>query len=145
MRNRFLFPTKPDNPYVSLALLIVRIVFGILLMTHGVQKWANFQELSTVFPDPLGITSPVSLSLAIFAEMICSMAFIIGFLYRLAMLPMIFTMLVAFFIIHANDPFAVKELAFVYLIVFIIMYFIGPGKFSFDNWIGTILANKKKG
>ena len=30
--------------------------------------------------------------LAIFGEMVCSMAFIFGFLYRLAMLPMIFTM-----------------------------------------------------
>ena len=25
-------------------LLIARIVFGILLMNHGIQKWTNFQE-----------------------------------------------------------------------------------------------------
>ena len=101
----FLFPTKSNTTKVSLLLLAVRIIFGILLMNHGIQKWSSFQELSTVFPDPLGIGSPLSLGLAIFGELVCSMAFIIGFLYRLAMIPMIFTMIVAFFVVHANDVF----------------------------------------
>ena len=60
----FLFPTKSNTTKVSLLLLAVRIIFGILLMNHGIQKWSSFQELSTVFPDPLGIGSPLSLGLA---------------------------------------------------------------------------------
>ena len=121
MLYRFLFPSKPDGAAASTILLIVRIVF----------------------PDPLGIGSPLSLGLAIFGEMACSMAFIIGFLYRLAMLPMIFTMGVAFFVVHGSDPFAVKELAFVYLIVFVLMYIVGPGKFAVDHWLGKAFAPKK--
>ena len=140
----FLFPTKPNTPKVSLFLLAVRIIFGILLMNHGIQKWTNFQELSAVFPDPLGVGSPLSLGLAIFGELACSMAFIIGFLYRLAMIPMVFTMAVAFFVIHGNDPFATKELAFVYLVVFILMYIIGPGKFAVDRWIRKALFQKAR-
>jgi putative oxidoreductase len=139
----FLFPTKPNTTKTSLLLLVVRIIFGVLLMNHGIQKWSNFQELSAVFPDPLGLGSPISLGLAIFGELVCSMAFIIGFLYRLAMIPMIFTMIVAFFIVHANDAFAVKELAFIYLIVFIIMYIAGPGKFSIDHIIGNEMVRRK--
>lgn len=138
----FLFPTKSNTTKVSLLLLAVRIIFGILLMNHGIQKWTNFQELSAVFPDPLGVGSPLSLGLAIFGELACSMAFIIGFLYRLAMIPMVFTMAVAFFVIHGNDSFATKELAFVYLVVFILMYIIGPGKFAVDRWIGKALSQK---
>ena len=69
---------------------------------------------------------------------------IIGFLYRLAMIPMIFTMIVAFFVIHANDVFAVKELAFIYLVVFVLMYIAGPGKFSIDHFIGNKLAHNKR-
>ena len=88
MLKRFLFPTNPNGVFISVILLAVRIVFGILMMNHGIDKWANYQELSTVFPDPLGIGSPLSLGLAIFGELACSMAFIIGFLYRLAMIPM---------------------------------------------------------
>ena len=139
----FLFPTKPNTTKTSLLLLVVRIIFGVLLMNHGIQKWSNFQELSAVFPDPLGLGSPISLGLAIFGDLVCSMAFIIGFMYRLAMLPMNFTMIVAFFIVHANDAFAVKELAFIYLIVFIIMYIAGPGKFSIDHIIGNEMVRRK--
>lgn len=139
----FLFPTKPNTTKVSLFLLAVRIIFGILLMNHGIQKWNNFQELSMTFPDPLGLGSPLSLGLAIFGELVCSMGFIIGFLYRLAMIPMIFTMSVAFFVIHANDVFVVKELAFIYLVVFILMYIAGPGNFSIDYFIGNQLIKRK--
>ena len=126
----FLFPTKPNTTKTSLLLLAVRIIFGVLLMNHGIQKWSNFQELSAVFPDPLGLGSPISLGLAIFGD-------------RLAMIPMAFTMIVAFFIVHANDAFTVKELAFIYLIVFIIMYIAGPGKFSIDHIIGNEMARRK--
>ena len=143
MLYRFLFPSKPSDNATSALLLIVRIVFGVLLMSHGIQKWSNFSEMSAVFPDPLGVGGSISLSLAIFGELFCSMAFIVGFLYRLAMIPMTFTMLVAFFVIHANDPFSVKELAFVYLIVFVLMYIAGPGKFSIDRWIGNILSKNQ--
>lgn len=142
MLKRFSFPVKPDGTFISVILLIVRVVFGVMLMNHGIDKWANYQELSAVFPDPLGIGSPLSLGLAIFGELACSMAFIIGFLYRLAMIPMIFTMCVAFFIVHADDPFAVKELAFVYLVVFVLMYIVGPGKFAVDRWISKSLFRK---
>ena len=142
MLKRFLFPVKPDGTFISVILLIVRVVFGVMLMNHGIDKWANYQELSAVFPDPLGIGSPLSLGLAIFGELACSMAFIIGFLYRLAMIPMIFTMCVALFIVHADDPFAVKELAFVYLVVFVLMYIVGPGKFAVDRWISKSLFRK---
>ena len=142
MLKRFLFPVKPDGTFISAILLIVRVVFGVMLMNHGIDKWANYQELSAVFPDPLGIGSPLSLGLAIFGELACSMAFIIGFLYRLAMIPMIFTMCVAFFIVHADDPFAVKELAFVYLVVFVLVYIVGPGKFAVDRWISKSLFRK---
>ena len=141
---KFLFPSKPDGTAMSLLILALRIVFGILLMSHGVQKWANFSAMSDSFPDPLGIGSQLSLILAIFGEMVCSIAFIFGFLYRLAMIPMIFTMCMAFFVIHANDPFATKELAFVYLAVFILLYITGPGKYSLDHFIAKALASKKK-
>ncbi len=141
---RFLFPSKSNESMTSAILLIVRLIFGILLMSHGIQKWSHFNEMAAMFPDPLGVGSSLSLILAIFGELVCSMAFIVGFLYRLAMIPMIFTMLMAFFVIHANDPFSVKELAFIYLVVFVLMYIAGPGKISIDHWIGSILHKTQR-
>ncbi|MCE5226330.1 MAG: DoxX family protein, partial [Porphyromonadaceae bacterium] len=84
MIQKFLFPSKPDATGYSILLLGFRILFGILMMTHGLQKWDNFDALSATFPDPVGVGSTISLSLAIFAEVICSVAFILGALYRLA-------------------------------------------------------------
>ena len=141
---RFLFPSKPDGITISLLLLALRILFGGLLLSHGIQKWNNYAEMSAVFPDPLGVGSNVSLGLAIFGERACSIGFIFGALYRLAMIPMIFTMCMAFFVIHGSDPFAVKELAFVYLVVFILMYITGPGKFSIDRFISVPLSKKRR-
>jgi len=138
---KFLFPSEPSDRKKSLLLLAVRIIFGLLLLSHGIQKWNAFPELSSSFPDPLGVGSQISLSLAIFGELVCSLGFIFGILYRLAMIPMIFTMLVAFFVIHGQDPFAVKEPAFIYLAVYIIMYIAGPGKYAIDHF----LTNRNKG
>lgn len=140
---KFLFPSKQYGTAMSWLILALRILFGVLLMSHGVQKWANFNAMSDSFPDPLGIGSQLSLILAIFGEMVCSIAFIFGFLYRLVMIPMIFTMCMAFFVIHGNDPFTVKELAFIYLIVFILLYITGPGKFSLDYFIAKGLPSRK--
>ena len=137
----FLFPSKPNDTAYSLLLLAFRILFGSLLMMHGIQKLTHFSEMSASFPDPLGVGSHVSLGLAIFGELFCSLGFILGVLYRLAMIPMIFTMCVAFFVIHGGDPFATKELAFVYLAVFVLMYIAGPGKFAFDRIIAVKLSD----
>ena len=140
---KFLFPMKPDGTAISLLLLALRLLFGGLLLSHGIQKWTNFESMSAAFPDPLGVGHSDSLGLAIFGELFCSIGFILGALYRLAMIPMIFTMIVAFFVVHANDVFAVKELAFIYLVVFILMYIAGPGKFSIDHIIGNELSRRK--
>ena len=140
---KFLFPMKPDGTAISLLLLALRLLFGGLLLSHGIQKWTNFESMSAAFPDPLGVGHSVSLGLAIFGELFCSIGYILGALYRLAMIPMIFTMIVAFFVVHANDVFAVKELAFIYLVVFILMYIAGPGKFSIDHIIGNELSRRK--
>lgn len=139
---KFLFPQHAEGTAFSLFLLALRIFFGLLLLLHGMDKWSNFSSLSATFPDPLGIGTPFSLCLVIFAEVICSLGFMFGLLYRLVLIPMIITMAVAFFVIHGAQAFQAKELAFVYLVVFIFMYIAGPGKFSIDRWIVVSLSGK---
>lgn len=139
---KLLFPRKPDTAKSSVVLLAARIIFGLLLLSHGVQKLSNFQELSSVFPDPLGVGSTISLGLAVFAEVACSIGVIFGVLYRLALIPMMFTMFIAFYVIHSNDPFNVKELAFVYLIVFVFLFIMGPGKYAIDYFLGKKILKK---
>lgn len=141
---KILFAYSPGNLYPSSLLLIARIAFGGAFMTHGLQKWNAFTTLSETFPDPIGVGSQASLALAIFAELICPIAIILGFLHRLALIPMIFTMLTAFFVIHGADPFATREPAFLYLIAFILLLLAGPGRISVDAMIGRAINKRNR-
>ena len=97
MKNAFFFTQRmAEEICFSWFLLALRLLFGGLLLMHGIMKIIDFDVLSVSFPDPLGIGSTYSLALAIFAEAACSCAFILGLLFRLSLLPMITTMAVAF-------------------------------------------------
>ncbi len=141
---RFLVPSNPTGNRASLLILSFRILFGLLLMSHGALKWVQFDTLHSVFPDPIGFGSQFSLILAIFTEIFCSVFFIFGILYRLVMIPMMITLGIAFFVIHNGSITLGGELAFIYLAVFIILYVIGPGKFSIDYFISQSIAHNNR-
>ena len=98
--------------------------------------------MSTAFPDPIGLGSKFSLIMAISAEVGCSILLIAGIAPRLAAIPLAFTMIVALFIVHSADPWNVKELAAVYLLVYVTLVLTGPGRFSLDHWWLTRRDNK---
>lgn len=124
-------------------LFLGRLVFGAAFLTHGIAKWNGFAELSADFPDPLGIGAPYSLFLVIVAELFCAVLFIVGLLFRLALLPMITAMGVACFVIHGGDPFAARELSVLYMSIFTLFLLAGPGGFSFDAFIGRSLQKSE--
>lgn len=133
MKN-FFFPFRYHGGALGGLLLALRLLFGVLFLTHGYAKLSNFETLSTVFHDPFGIGSELSLVLVILAEFFCSIGFIFGFLFRLALLPMIFTMLVAFFYAHGGSV-TEGELSLIYLGIFLLTFFFGAGSYSVDNLI----------
>lgn len=137
----FLFrKSDSDSAAFSAILLWARIVFGFLFMSHGIAKWIMFKDIAETFPDPIGMGSEVSFWLVLFAEILCSFGFMLGALFRLCLIPMIFTMCIAVFVIHAGDPLVKVEPAMMYLTIFILMYIIGPGKFSIDNILSRFMA-----
>ena len=126
----------------SMGLLLLRVGIGALMLVHGIAKIQGFSETSTAFPDPIGLGSKFSLIMAIGAEVGCSILLISGIASRLAAIPLAFTMIVALFIVHSADPWKVKELAAVYLLVYVTLILTGPGRFSFDHWWLTQCDNK---
>lgn len=137
MLYNFLFPQYCRERVVSVILLAVRVSFGVLFFVHGVDKMMNFQTLLENFPSVLGFGSYMSLMVAIFCEFCCSLFLIAGLLQRLVLIPMIISMGVAFFDVH-DALLPGGELALIYFIVFIILFFTGPGRYSIDY----ILDNK---
>ena len=122
---------KPNN--YDIGLLILRIGFGGMMLTHGIPKLLKMISGDFSFGDPFGIGEPATLVLAVLGEVLFPILVIIGFKTRLSAIPVIVTMAVAAFIVHATDPLGTKEIAILYLIGFIAIAFLGAGKYSVDK------------
>lgn len=136
MLYNFLFPQYCRERVVSFIILAVRVFFGVLFFIHGLDKMMNFQTLSETFPSVLGFGSYTTLMVAIFTEFCCSLFLMTGLMQRVILVPMIISMGVAFFDVH-DAMLPEGELALIYLIVFIILYVTGPGRYSIDYLIDT--------
>ena len=127
---------------MSFLLLIIRVFFGILFFVHGVDKMMNFDLLSETFPSVLGLGSYMTLMVSIFCEFCCSLFLIAGLLVRLIMIPMIVSMGVAFFDVH-DAMLPEGELSLIYLIVFVVLYITGPGRYSVDYLLDKKFTSEK--
>ncbi|MCW8981140.1 MULTISPECIES: DoxX family protein [Altibacter] len=116
-----------------LGLLLLRIGFAGMMLTHGIPKLMKLLGGNFEFGDPIGLGEPISLVLAVIGEAICPLLIIVGFKTRWAAIPAFLTMGVAAFIVHADDPFASKEKALLYLVAFLVIALLGAGKYSLDR------------
>lgn len=117
---------------VDLGLLILRAAAGGLMMVHGIQKLG---VTPSKFPDPLGVGAALSHALAVFAEVGCAAALVLGAFTRFALVPLLVTMLVAALLVHGDDPWSRKEMAVLYFCFYAGLMFTGPGRFSVDAWL----------
>jgi putative oxidoreductase len=131
-----LFKINDTSSSTGIALLIARAGIAGLMLTHGIPKMMMlFSGGPIQFPPVMGMSAQLSLGLAVFAEVLCSVLILAGFATRLATIPLIITMLVAVGVIHSADPVAIKEPALHYLLVYLVLLFAGSGKFSIDYLI----------
>ncbi len=130
MKNNFL-SYQPFN--TDLAALLLRLIFGGLFTYHGYTKLIAYDQILPMFTDLVGIGVKTSFNLVIFAELFCGLFVVFGLLTRLSVIPIFITMFVAYFLAHAKDVFQVKELAFVYLLLSIVVFVLGSGKYSVDR------------
>lgn len=117
----------------DLGLALLRILPSVMLLTHGIPKFQKLLAGDFEFGDPIGIGATPSLFLAVIGEFICPILLIIGYKTRWAAVPPAIVMIVAGFIVHASDPFNVKEKAFLFLSFFIVIMLLGPGRYSIDK------------
>lgn len=128
-----LFLTGIREEYLDILLLVLRLAIAALMIRHGLPKLSKLLEGGEIqFGNPIGLGPGISLALAVFAEVFCSVLIGIGLGTRLASIPLMFTMIVAAFIAHGADPFARKEMAILYLLFYITLFFTGSGKYSLD-------------
>lgn len=120
----------------DIVLLVVRVFVGFAMLSHGFPKLQMLLEGGKIeFFDFMGLGPQISLILTVFAEFVCSILLILGLFTRVALGFLIFTMVIAGFIVHGADPFEKRELALVYLSVYLLLMVIGAGKVSVDHMI----------
>lgn len=126
------------------ALLLLRVTSGaFMLFAHGLPKLNRlFSSGEITFSDPLGIGTIPSLVMAVFSEFFCSILLILGLLTRASLIPLIITMFVAAFIHHAGDSFLQIEKALLFLLIFIVLFLTGPGKFALSRIVKIKSGNK---
>lgn len=134
MLYQFMFPNYFRGKGISLLILAFRIFLGVMIFNHGLSKLYNFEQLSFTFPDVFGLGSYTSLMLVIFIEFCCSLFLMFGLLVRITVIPLMISLAVAFFDVH-NAQLPEGELSLVYLVLVVLLYFMGPGRYSLDYLI----------
>ncbi|OUT96040.1 MAG: hypothetical protein CBB92_10655 [Flammeovirgaceae bacterium TMED32] len=120
---------------VNFGLLFLRVTIGGMMLTHGYGKFLRLLNGNLKFSDPLGIGSELSFVLVVSAEFFAAIGLIFGFWTRINAFLLSFTMFVAAFIRHGDDPFSKQEKPLMYLAVFLVLIFLGGGKHSIDDKI----------
>ncbi len=116
----------------SIATTLLRITFGLLMLTHGYDKVIHFSEKASNFYDLFGLGGETTLGLVIFSEVFCSILLCVGLFTRFTLIPLLLTMFIAFFVVHNNSTFKEKEISLIYALVYLIIFISGSGKISLD-------------
>ena len=133
---KFLTDSRSNQPLLDIVLFVVRIFIGFAMISHGYPKLQTLIDGGKIeFFDFLGLGPYISLSLTVFAEFVCSIFLILGLFTRPALLFLAITMAVAGLMVHGSDPFGKRETSLLYLSVYLLIFALGPGKYSIDNMI----------
>lgn len=117
-------------------MLLMRIIFGVLMMKHGYDKLLGFADMKTQFMSFMGLGSTTSLALCIFAEFFCALFVILGLFTRPAAIALVINAIVAVVLAHNMDFFGDAEKITLFLGAFLSVLVMGPGKISVDSMIG---------
>jgi putative oxidoreductase len=122
-------------PYnLDAALLILRIVLGIVLLYHGVPKLMNFSATVGGF-QTMGLPAPsLTAAFALLAEVVGGLLILLGVAVELAALLVIIDMLGAIALVHWANGFDFTkggwEHPFTVLMMAVVLALAGPGRMA---------------
>lgn len=132
----------------DLLLLVVRLYWGWHLAVSGWYKFVNLDQTTAYFHN-LGIVWPrLSAVASGSVELVCGSLLVIGLASRIAAVPLVINMLVAYV---ANSPGAIRHLfvnpnefvtspEFLFLFACLLVLVFGPGMISADGLLGTLFG-----
>ncbi|HAA14415.1 MAG TPA: DoxX family protein, partial [Cytophagales bacterium] len=92
--------TEIGSPRADLGILVYRILLSLsLINTHGMKKLLDIQGTIEHIPDPLGLGGVFNTAMALLSNIVCPIFIILGLGTRLAILPVVGTTLLGFFVV----------------------------------------------
>lgn len=132
-----IFSIKRSDHILDIGILILRVCIAVFMLIHGFPKLQKLLDNEPIkFANPIGIGEKASLILTVFAEVVCSVFLLLGLATRIAAIPLLFTMLVAVFIVHSGQDFSDKETAILYALCYGVLLISGGGRYSVDRLTG---------
>ncbi len=131
-----LLSTNYSDMAFNFAMLVLRVGLGIVMLPHGYQKLVHFGEYRTRFFNLFGIGSTISLSLAILAEVLCSIFLIFGLFTRPAALVLAIHLFVIIFKVNTGTILGKSEFELTLLLGFFTLLLVGGGKYSVEGGMG---------
>ena len=127
-----IFPAAPSSR-ASLGLLVLRVVAGGAMMTHGWKKIQNPLH----WMDKADSPPPAFFQLlAAISEFFGGMGLVLGALTVVASMGILSTMVVAINThVGKGDPFGKWELAALYLVIAALLICAGPGRYAVDAFL----------
>ena len=107
---------------------------GLRKITSGYERWEKLGRTITDLIQVDSLAIPLGF-MASLSESVFAFFIIIGFYTMISTFFLAFTMIVAFSKHLFSDGLKSGEMALLYLILCIIIYLLGPGKFSIDRLI----------
>ena len=117
--------------------LFPRLAFGIHLLYYSWGSVTSFDVSGDAeWLASMGVPLPALAAWAyLLTEFLGGIALILGFRVRLFAIPLIITFLVAYFMVHVNDPYQDAYPALQMLAMSLFFLFAGSGKLSIDQWL----------
>lgn len=126
----------------DLGLLFLRLSGALfLLKVHGLPKLLDYSRQVQGIEDPFHLGANLTLTLAIFAEVICPLFIAVGLLARLACLPVLFLLGVALWVVHPQWSLEQGQFGWLLLIIFTTLLIAGPGRFALNARFTGVLRN----
>ena len=146
-----------SNSFTNIIVLIARLLVALLMLHHGLEKLADVDGFTTFIIDKYFSYLPFAHSywtcLAAYTQIIGSFFLAIGTFTRLSLLGLSSTMLFAL-LFHFSDiglqglPFGIVEAhnyeyeaSLLYLLVYLILLAVGPGKYSLIHTVNNKISN----
>lgn len=125
--------------YNDFGKFILRFSVGFLMLFHGVAKLIHGVGFIKMTLSNAGLPQFLAYG-AYVGEFLAPLFLILGFMTRASAATIIFTMIMAIYLVHSKDLFAITqtgawaiEVAAFYILTSIVIILFGPGKYSIDK------------